>query len=126
MMNLERFWKEIEGSIKDLQDDLKAEFAIIQQVKDLEKSDLEMKMVLCKAFREGQISGFNHVKREYKELNMDLVELEVSLKMSIRHKEIALKQAFLLDACDTQFIKMMEQGKKTSYEYVVFLLEEMR
>ena len=124
-MTLERFWREVEGSIKDLKDDLKAEFAILKDVKDLNKSDLEMKKVLCKAFRDGQISGFNHVKREYKDLGMDLKELAESLKWSVKHKELALKSAFALDASDAQFIKMMEQGKKTSYEYVLLMLEVM-
>lgn len=124
-MKLERFWREIEGSIKDLEDDIKADFALIQDVKNLDKNDLEMKKVLCKCFREGQVSGFNHVKREYKDLNCDLRELHDSLKWSVKHKELALKSAFALDNSDTQFIKMMEQGKKTSYEYVMMLLDEV-
>lgn len=124
-MTLERFWREIEGSIKDLQDDLKAEFALTKCTKDLNKSDLAMKKVLCKTYREGQVSGFNHVRREYRELNFDLKELEHSLKLTIKHKEIILNGAFNLDSTDTEYLKIIEQGMKASYEYVLYLLGEI-
>jgi len=120
-MKIERFLKEINGNIKDLDDDLKAEFALIKDTKDLRKSDLDMKKVLCKSFRVGQQNGYKHVIREYEENNC-LIELKESLELSVKNKEFILSAAFRLDNEDSQFIKMQEQGMKSSYEFVIYML----
>ena len=120
-MLLERLLKEIKGNIKDLDDDLKAEFSIVKDVKDLMKSDLDMKKVLCKSFRVGQQNGYKHVIREYEDNNC-LIELKESLELSVKNKEFILSAAFKLDNEDSQFIKMQEQGMKSSYEFVIYML----